>query len=448
MTASTSAEPNFVKPSLPGLRGSAPLNKDVLTFADEEQAPPDAAEIENIYATAEQERLTRSSVLRDVLNISHVLTDGATAMVDDSFLRCFTSAPADRWNFNFYLFPAWCLGVVFRHTLLFPLRMIFLLAGNLVFILMFMAVSTLMPPSARKQNIERKLVQVLCWIFLMSWGAVIRYHGPRPVPAPNRIWVSNHTSMIDYPIVCAYQPFAVIMQLHSGWIRFLQTRILASLGCLWFNRTDMNDRHVVAQRMKAHVSAPDSIPLLIFPEGTCVNNEYTVLFKRGAFDMHCTVCPVAIKYNKIFVDAFWNSKRVSFGKYLLRLMTSWSVVCDVWFLEPQNIRPGESPDEFASRVQKMIADKAKLRIVPWDGYLKYYNLGQKNPGLIEKRRKVYADLIKKYLPPPAGVVRAESTKAATAGKLAAAAAAVIAPAASAEKVTGAAGSAAEVKKDK
>ncbi len=54
------------------------------------------------------------------------------------------------------------------------------------------------------------------------------------------------------------------------------------------------------------MTTPDSTPLLIFPEGTCVNNEYTLLFKRGAFDMGCTVCPVAIKYNKVLVDAFWN----------------------------------------------------------------------------------------------------------------------------------------------
>lgn len=32
--------------------------------------------------------------------------------------------------------------------------------------------------------------------------------------------------------------------------------------------------------------------------------------------------------------------------------------------------------------------QANLRVVPWDGYLKYYNLGEKHPGLIEKRRRV------------------------------------------------------------
>ena len=34
-----------------------------------------------------------------------------------------------------------------------------------------------------------------------------------------------------------------------------------------------------------------------------------------------------------------------------------------------------------------------------DGYLKHQgNLGRKNPALIEKRRKVYADSIKHHLP--------------------------------------------------
>lgn len=35
-----------------------------------------------------------------------------------------------------------------------------------------------------------------------------------------------------------------------------------------------------------------------------------------------------------------------------------------------------------------VFSQAKLRVVPWDGYLKYYNLGEKHPQLIEKRRKV------------------------------------------------------------
>lgn len=84
-------------------------------------------------------------------------------------------------------------------------------------------------------------------------------------------------------------------------------------------RMQVKDRVVVAKRMKEHVQAADTTPLLIFPEGTCVNNEYCVMFKRGAFDLGATVCPIAIKYNKVFVDAFWNSKRQSFTAHLVSL---------------------------------------------------------------------------------------------------------------------------------
>lgn len=268
-------------------------------------------------------------------------------------------------------------------------------------------------------------------------------------------------------------------------------------------KAQVKDRLIVAERMKAHVQAADTTPLLIFPEGTCVNNEYCVMFKRGAFDLGATVCPIAIKYNKIFVDAFWNSKRQSFTAHLVqpppslssrplqqiiafysqqqgcsthqydavlsgvasrscmlipspwatcfgrgrrldvsrsscvsactaqsggkaqplhwmvpaqavraskvvktlqkfrvagvkqgwnaraqgKLMTSWAVVCDVYFLEPQTKLPEENAQQFAERVQKMIAERAKLQVAPWDGYLKYYTLGVKVRWLPLKSRQ-------------------------------------------------------------
>ena len=37
---------------------------------------------------------------------------------------------------------------------------------------------------------------------------MIKYHGPRPVPRAGRVWVANHSSMIDYIVLCSYSPFA------------------------------------------------------------------------------------------------------------------------------------------------------------------------------------------------------------------------------------------------
>lgn len=52
-------------------------------------------------------------------------------------------------------------------------------------------------------------------------------------------------------------------------------------------------------------------------------------------------------------------RRQSFTQHILKLMTSWAVVCDVYFLEPQRRREGETVDAFAGRVQEMIARKVR-----------------------------------------------------------------------------------------
>lgn len=106
----------------------------------------------------------------------------------------------------------------------------------------------------RRTAWERTLVQFQCRMFVASWTGVVRYHGPRPVNRPNNVWVCNHTSMIDYIILTSYSPFAVIMQLHAGWIAFLQTRVLSCLGCLWFNRNEVHTHDSNRLHELCHVS--------------------------------------------------------------------------------------------------------------------------------------------------------------------------------------------------
>ncbi|XP_074382989.1 glycerol-3-phosphate acyltransferase 9-like isoform X2 [Apium graveolens] len=286
--------------------------------------------------------------LRDLLDISPTLNQAAGAIIDDSFTRCFKSNPPEPWNWNIYLFPMWCLGVVIRHGILFPIRVLILSIGWILFLSSYFSVHFLLKGHEKlRKNLERSLVELICCFFVASWTGVVKYHGPRPSIRPKQIFVANHTSMIDFIILEQMTSFAVIMQKHPGWVGLLQSTILESLGCIWFNRAEKENREIVARKIREHVEGADNNPLLIFPEGTCVNNQYSVMFKKGAFEIGSTVCPIAIKYNKLFADAFWNSRKQSFTKHLLQLMTSWAVVCDVWYLEPQNLMLGETPIEFA-----------------------------------------------------------------------------------------------------
>uniref|UniRef100_A0A0C9RKX3 TSA: Wollemia nobilis Ref_Wollemi_Transcript_13066_1763 transcribed RNA sequence n=1 Tax=Wollemia nobilis TaxID=56998 RepID=A0A0C9RKX3_9CONI len=334
-------------------------------------------------------------LLRDLLDISPALNEAASAIVDDSFTRCFKSNPPEPWNWNLYLFPLWCAGVLFRYLILFPVRVVLLAAGWVIFFSLFIPVHVILKNHGKiRRQLERVLVEFMCSVFVASWTGVVKYHGPRPSVRPRQVFVANHTSMIDFIILEQMTAFAVIMQKHPGWVGLLQSTILESLGCIWFNRTEAKDRVIVAEKIKQHIEVLDNNPLLIFPEGTCVNNEYTVMFKKGAFELGCTVCPIAIKYNKIFVDAFWNSKKQSFTMHLVRLMTSWAVVCDVWYLEPQTLQPGETPIEFAERVRDIIATRAGIKIVPWDGYLKYY---RPSPKLTEAKQQSFAEAMLRRL---------------------------------------------------
>ncbi|KAK4405393.1 Glycerol-3-phosphate acyltransferase 9 [Sesamum angolense] len=327
--------------------------------------------------------------LRDLLDISPTLTEAAGAIVDDSFTRCFKSNPPEPWNWNIYLFPLWCLGVVVRYGLLFPLRVIVLTIGWIIFLSCYFPVHFLLKGHDKlRKRLERGLVELICSFFVASWTGVVKYHGPRPCMRPKQVFVANHTSMIDFIVLEQMTAFAVIMQKHPGAL------FLESLGCIWFNRSESKDREIVAKKLREHVHGADNNPLLIFPEGTCVNNHYTVMFKKGAFELGCTVCPIAIKYNKIFVDAFWNSRKQSFTTHLLQLMTSWAVVCDVWYLEPQNLKPGETPIEFAERVRDIISVRAGLRKVPWDGYLKY---SRPSPKHRERKQQSFAESILRRL---------------------------------------------------
>jgi len=203
----------------------------------------------------------------------------------------------------------------------------------------------------------------------------------------NQIFVANHTTVMDIVLLQQHFNYAIVGQKHKGIMGFCQKHILDCMGCLWFNRSEAKDRMAIAQKIKQHIQNENNNPLLVFPEGVCVNNEYCVMFKKGAFELGADVYPIAIKYNTLFVNAFWNSRKQSFIRHLFNLITSWAVVCDVWYLEPQTIRPNETPAQFANRVKAMIAKKAGLINVHWDGYLKYFRPSSR---FMETKQRIFA----------------------------------------------------------
>lgn len=234
----------------------------------------------------------------ELMDILPYITEGVELCVEDDFTKCFQSSVNEPWNWNFYLFIFWSIGVVVRFVILLPIRLVLFVGSWLIFAISFISVKFIFSGNTvARQAWERRLIRFLASGFVGSWTGVIKYHGVIPARLPNQIYVSNHTSLIDYIILQQMNIFSAVGQKHEGWVGFLQDSLLGCLGCIWFDRKAIKDRVATAKKIQEHIASADTNRLLIFPEGTCVNNEYCVQFKKGVFEIpDVIICPIAIKY--------------------------------------------------------------------------------------------------------------------------------------------------------
>ncbi|KAJ3276228.1 hypothetical protein HDV01_005676 [Terramyces sp. JEL0728] len=337
---------------------------------------------------------------------------GAQAIANDEFSKCF--APKPRNKIISYLLkglraPVSIAGMGVRYFILLPIR--YAVFDCRVFILLgasaafFVALPIVL--RIKSERLKRLLFKLYCKAFLWSWGSKIRYHGKKPDLDEPHIFVSNHTSIIDYIVLSAYGfPHATVAQKQGGIIGYFQKHILNLNGSLNFDRSQKHDRSVIAHKMREHVFNTDKSPLLIFPEGTCVNNEYTVLFQKGAFELGAKVAPVAIKYNKSWADAYWHSRTQTFSYHLFYLMTRWRLVADVWFLEPRAKRENQTAIDFANEVKAEISSTAGLKNLSWDGYWKnYVPPKEKQEKLKDISRQRYSKILLNRLSKPSPVIQ-------------------------------------------
>ena len=263
-----------------------------------------------------------------------------------------------------------------------------------IFILLFTIVHHLDLGEVYKQ----RLFCFGCKVWLFTFSAVVRHHGRKERHKCAYLYVANHTSFTDYFLLSSHCfPHAALAQVHGGLFGILQKYLLSALGSLAFNRDEQRDRIIVSERMKEHAADLETSPLLVFPEGTCVNNEATVLFHKGAFELGAAVAPVAIKYNKRLLDPYWNTREQSFSQHILYLMTRWMMIVDVWWLPLQEPQPGESAIEFSNRVKAMISEAAGLTNLSWDGYMKNYMKAASRDKLLLHMQRQYASTLQKDL---------------------------------------------------
>ncbi|XP_029941220.1 glycerol-3-phosphate acyltransferase 3 isoform X1 [Salarias fasciatus] len=330
----------------------------------------------------------------------YFLKTGVESIVDDQVTQRFSSEELASWNLltrtnhNFRyislrLTVIWGLGVLVRYGVLFPLRITLAVIG-LSWLVIGTSLVGLLPESSAKRWLS-ELVHLTCYrICARGLSATVQYHNKENRPQKGGICVANHTTPIDVVILANDGCYAMVGQIHGGLLGVIQRSMVRSCPHVWFERSEMRDRHAVTSRLRAHVAARTKLPILIFPEGTCINNTSVMMFKKGSFEIGGTIHPVAIKYDPRFGDAFWNSSKYNMVSYLLRMMTSWAIVVNVWYLPPMTIQEDEDAAQFASRVKSAIADQGGLLDLAWDGGLKRAKVKE---SFREEQQKMYSCFI-------------------------------------------------------
>jgi len=349
--------------------------------------------INRISSLSDCQEASRNFKLED---ICYLAKSGIEAVIDDEVTKNFTAEELPSWNLltrsNFKyqyisvrLTILWIGGLILRYLILFPVRVVVLFFA-LTSLAVFASIVAQFPDGKTKRDIVYHMNVIAFRMMCRSVSAIITYHDRENIPRSGGICVANHTTVIDAVILMQDRPYAILGQKHSGFLGWAMDVLSKSAKHVWFERSEASDRKYVAKRMLEHVADDKNYPILLFPEGTCINNTSVMMFKKGSFELPTTVYPVAIKYNPWFGDAFWNSSKYGMLTYLFRVMSSWALVADVWYLPSMTKSEGEDGIQFAQRVKRCIAQRGGLIDSVWDGQLKRMKV--KKEKVEEKQREL------------------------------------------------------------
>ncbi len=291
-----------------------------------------------------------------------IISMGVHSIENDSFSECFKSFPRFKMYNSGILY---IFSFIFRYFILFPFRLIILLVGiGLVGGVFGYGIFF------KNENAIYYSFWLFFRLFVLVFNCRLRHHGNKKKIDLPHIYVANHTTIIDYLLLSSHKfHHACISERHGGFFGYIFNSFIAMNGSISFRRSNEQDRKMVLESLKKHI-ATKKAPMLVFPEGTCVNNECVLLFQKGVFELDALICPVAIRYDKRLFDPYWNRRKNGFLGHLFYLITRWKIEADIHWLDPLRRNNNETAVDFGHRIKQIIADKINIKNLLWDGTFK------------------------------------------------------------------------------
>ena len=184
----------------------------------------------------------------------------------------------------------------------------------------------------------------------------VRVHGQ--LPGQTALWLSNHVSWCDIPLLGALQPLTFLSKAEvrawplAGWLA-------AQAGTLFIQRGagDSNDIGTqIGQQLQ------EDRPLLLFPEGTTTDGQSLRTFHgrllSGVIEQQRAIQPVAIRYWR---DGAVDLQAAFIGdddllSHLRRLLSAPAAEVEIHLLPLLLPLPEENRNQLARRAQHCVSD--------------------------------------------------------------------------------------------
>ena len=204
-----------------------------------------------------------------------------------------------------------------------------------------------------------KYIQIFCRKMANSFG--VNVVQVEPVLQTHGLWVSNHVSWLDIPVVGSVAPVFFLSKAEIGeWFIFGR---LAKAGGTLFIKRGSGDSGSVADQISDFLRGGSSV--VFFPEATTTDGKqikkiYGKLL-QSAIDTGLPICPVVIAYvnadGKLSDDAAYYDKR-TMADSLRRVMDNGKITAHVLPLAPifaENKTQKELTAELQSAMEQGLA---------------------------------------------------------------------------------------------
>ncbi|XP_051943751.1 lipid droplet-regulating VLDL assembly factor AUP1 [Hippocampus zosterae] len=236
-----------------------------------------------------------------------------------------------------------------KDTLVFLLLVIYFPVGVCLMLLrIFIGVHVFLVSCALPESFLRRfIVRVMCSVL----GMHVRQQNPRSRDKNTKLYICNHVTEFDHNIINLLTPCCTPQfEGSTGFVCWARgfMEVHSALG-----------RGAIGESLQRYCSTEGASPLLLLPEEDTTNGRAGLLkFSSWPFSLTDSIQPVALRVARPLIAL--STPETSWLTELLWTFFSPFTVYHVSWLPPVSREDGESSQEFANKVQELLAGELGL----------------------------------------------------------------------------------------